>query len=225
VAQSLHQLEDNVMRGLALLTVLAALMAPAPPALAKVDRCAGALDPVRIIECLRPGGINSTTRGIRPSAAAAPAATPAPAASVAATPAPAARAAPAPAPAAVAVAPPAAAQPSSSVDLSVPFAFDSAELTPQGSAALTALGTALKDPSLSTAKFRIAGHTDGKGADAYNQALSERRGEVARRFLVDRGGVDPARLSAIGFGPRQLYDAGNPAAAANRRVQVIRLEN
>jgi len=123
------------------------------------------------------------------------------------------------------VAPPAAAQPSSSVDLSVPFAFDSGELTPQGSAALTALGTALKDPSLSTAKFRIAGHTDGKGADAYNQALSERRGEVARRFLVDRGGVDPARLSAIGFGPRQLYDAGNPAAAANRRVQVIRLEN
>ena len=213
------------MRDLALLTVLAALMAPAPPALAQVDRCAGALDPVRIIECLRPGGINSTTRGIRPSAAAAPAATPAPAASVAATPAPAARAAPAPAPAAVAVAPPAAAQPSSSVDLSVPFAFDSGELTPQGSAALTALGTALKDPSLSTAKFRIAGHTDGKGADAYNQALSERRGEVARRFLVDRGGVDPARLSAIGFGPRQLYDAGNPAAAANRRVQVIRLEN
>ena len=123
------------------------------------------------------------------------------------------------------MAPPAAAQPSSSVDLSVPFAFDSAELTPQGTAALTALGTALKDPSLSTAKFRIAGHTDGKGADAYNQALSERRGEVARRFLVDRGGVDPARLSAIGFGPRQLYDAGNPAAAANRRVQVIRLEN
>ena len=213
------------MRRLALLTVLAALIAPAPPALAQVDRCAGALDPARIIECLRPGGINSTTRGIRPSAAAAPAATPAPAASVAATPAPAARAAPAPAPAAVAVAPPAAAQPSSSVDLSVPFAFDSAELTPQGSAALTALGTALKDPSLSTAKFRIAGHTDGKGADAYNQALSERRGEVARRFLVDRGGVDPARLSAIGFGPRQLYDAGNPAAAANRRVQVIRLEN
>lgn len=205
------------MRRLALLTVLAALIAPAPPALAQVDRCAGALDPARIIECLRPGGINSTTRGIRPSAAAAPAATPA------ATPAAAARAAPAPA--AVAVAPPAAAQPSSSVDLSVPFAFDSAELTPQGTAALTALGTALKDPSLSTAKFRIAGHTDGKGADAYNQALSERRAEVARRFLVDRGGVDPARLSAIGFGPRQLYDAGNPAAAANRRVQVIRLEN
>ncbi len=113
----------------------------------------------------------------------------------------------------------------SSVDLSVPFGFDSAELTPQGAAVLTALGTALKNPTLAGAKFRIAGHTDAKGSDGYNEALSLRRAEAARRFLVEQGGVDPARLSAIGFGRRQLYDAANPAAASNRRVQVIRLEN
>ncbi len=200
------------MRGLALLSVLAALAAPAPPALAQVDPCAGGLDPARIIECLRPGGINSTRRGIRPSAAA----------SSAPANAPAARAAPA---AAAPAAPLAALSPMSSVDLTVPFGFDSAELTPQGAAALTALGTALKDPSLAAAKFRIAGHSDAKGADGYNQALSERRAEAARRFLVEQGGVDPSRLAAIGFGRRQLYDAANPAAAANRRVQVIRLEN
>ncbi len=182
------------MRGFAVLAVLAAM---ATPAAAQVDPCAGGLDPARIIECLRPGGINATTRGIRPSQA--PVARPSQA--------------PRPAPA------------ESSVDLTVPFAFDSAELTEQGAAALAALGTALKDPALAGARFRIAGHTDARGTDAYNQALSERRAEAARRFLVERAGVDPARLTAVGYGRRQLYDAANPSAAANRRVQVIRLEN
>jgi len=183
------------MRGFAVLAALAAVVAMAPQAAAQVDPCAGELDPARIIECLRPGGISGVTRGIRPSQA--PAASP-----VRPTPAPV-----------------------SSVDLTVPFAFDSAELTGQGTAALTALGTALKDPALAGARFRIAGHTDAKGSDAYNQALSERRAEAARRFLVERGGVDPARLAAVGYGRRELYDAADPTAASNRRVQVIRLEN
>jgi len=185
--------EDRVMRGFAVLAALAAVVAMAPPAAAQVDPCAGGLDPARIIECLRPGGISGATRGIRPSQA----------------------------PAAAPVRP----APVSSVDLTVPFAFDSAELTGQGTAALTALGTALKDPALAGARFRIAGHTDAKGSDAYNQALSERRAEAARRFLVERAGVDPARLAAIGYGRRELYDAADPTAASNRRVQVIRLEN
>ena len=194
------------MRGLVLLTVLASLAAGSAPANAQVDPCAGGLDPARIIDCLRPGGISSTTRGIRPSAA--PVAV-APSGAVV------------PGRAAMPIPPPV----TSSVDLSVPFGFDSAELTPQGAAVLTALGTALKNPTLAGAKFRIAGHTDAKGSDGYNEALSLRRAEAARRFLVEQGGVDPARLSAIGFGRRQLYDAANPAAASNRRVQVIRLEN
>jgi OmpA-OmpF porin, OOP family len=187
------------MRGLALLTVLAALAASAPTAALAADPCAGQLDPARIIECLRPGGISAATRGIRPAQA------------------PAARPAPAPAPAM--------ANAESSVDLTVPFAFDSAELTPQGAAALAALGAALQDPALAGARFRIAGHTDAKGTDAYNQALSERRAEAARRYLVEQAGVDVGRLTAIGYGRRQLYDVANPYAAANRRVQVIRVEN
>ena len=200
------------MRALALFSLFASVAALASPVAAQVDPCAGGLDPARIIECLRPGGITTTTRGIRPSnapAAARPTATPAPA--------------PTPAPAQARAAAP---QPEmSSVDLSVPFDFNSAELTPQGTAVLAALGTALKDPSLASAKFRIAGHTDGVGTDDYNRVLSERRAEAARRYLVEAGGVDPSRLTAIGYGRRQLYDAANPTAAANRRVQVIRLDN
>ncbi len=190
------------MRGLFWLSVLAGMAALPSPGMAQRDPCAGRLDSVRLDECLQPGG---AVRGIRP-ATAAPAAAVAPA-----------RAAPT-----RGAAPPAAA---SSVDLTVPFGFDSAELTSDGAAVLAALAAALKDPALAGAKFRIAGHTDGKGTDAYNDALSSRRAEAARRYLVEQGGVDPARLSTVGFGRRQLYDAANPMAASNRRVQVIRLEN
>jgi outer membrane protein OmpA-like peptidoglycan-associated protein len=196
------------MRGLGLLTVLAAFAAAPLPAMAQADPCAGLLDSVRIVECLRVGGISPTTRGIRPSVAPARPAAVAPSG-----------------PQPTSGQPPSGQPAASSVDLTVPFAFDSAELTQQGTAALAALGAALKDPALAGAKFRLAGHTDGRGTDAYNQALSERRAEAARRYLVEQSGVDAARLSAIGYGRRQLYDPANPAAASNRRVQVIRLEN
>ena len=197
------------MRGRAVLTVLVGLAALPPVARAQVDPCAGGLDPARIIECLRPGGINSTTRGIRPAAGRPQAASSTmPGQTI---------------PAGLRTAP--TAPPVSAVDLNVPFGFDSADLTSAGTAALAALSTALRDASLAAAKFRIAGHTDGQGPDDYNQTLSERRAEAALRYLVDQGGVDPARLTAIGYGRHQLYDAANPAAAVNRRVQVIRLDN
>lgn len=189
---------------------LAALMALPQPAAAQSDPCAGRLDPLRIVDCLRPGGISGAARGIRPAA------TPPQAVS---NRTPGAVAAPPPVAAGIRNAPPV-----SAVDLSVPFAFDSAELTAPVRDQLGALATALKDPALAGTRFRIAGHTDAQGGDEYNQALSERRAEAARRFLVDQG-VDAARLTAMGFGRRELYDAANPTAATNRRVQVVRVEN
>jgi len=206
------------MRGLGLLTVLAAFAAAPLPAMAQADPCAGLLDSVRIVECLRVGGISPTTRGIRPSVAPSRPAAVAPSGAQPTSGQPTSAQPPS-------GQPPSSDPAASSVDLTVPFAFDSAELTQQGTAALAALGAALKDPALAGAKFRLAGHTDGRGTDAYNQALSERRAEAARRYLVEQSGVDAGRLSAIGFGRRQLYDPANPAAASNRRVQVIRLEN
>jgi len=202
------------MRTLIPTAILAALAFAPQPAAAQVDPCAGRLDPARIVDCLRPGGIGGAARGIRPAPGAPQAAANRPAPAAAGAPA-----APPPVAAGIRQSPPA-----SAVDLSVPFGFDSAELTAQGSAALGALATALKDPALAGARFRIAGHTDAQGSDAYNQALSERRAEAARRFLVDQG-VDAARLAAVGFGRRELYDPANPLAASNRRVQVVRLEN
>ncbi len=109
------------------------------------------------------------------------------------------------------------------IDLNIHFEFNAAKLTQEGSVLVGNLGRALKDPRLAGKRFRIEGHTDGKGSDAYNRALSERRADAVRRELVALHGVDAARIEALGFGKSRLLDALNAEAAANRRVRVINL--
>lgn len=107
------------------------------------------------------------------------------------------------------------------VSLQIRFGFDSAALTPQAIAVLDNLGRAMNSPVLALYRFRLVGHTDGVGEAEYNQRLSERRAAAARDYLMQRWGIDAARLVAEGRGLRELADKADPASAANRRVQVI----
>jgi outer membrane protein OmpA-like peptidoglycan-associated protein len=69
-------------------------------------------------------------------------------------------------------------------------------------------------------RVRIEGHTDAEGPDAKNLALSKRRAESVRRYLMKRG-VDPARLEAEGFGETVPIDTNDTkdGRANNRRVE------
>ena len=107
------------------------------------------------------------------------------------------------------------------MDLQVHFAFDSAELTPQARALLDRLGQALTNPTLALYRFRLVGHTDAKGTEAYNVALSQRRADAVKQYLMQRFGIDSIRLVAEGVGFAKLADPANPEGPANRRVQVI----
>jgi outer membrane protein OmpA-like peptidoglycan-associated protein len=107
------------------------------------------------------------------------------------------------------------------VDVQIFFAFDSAEIRPEARPSLDELGKALSDPKLGNASFLIAGHTDAKGSNSYNLALSQRRAESVKAFLVETYGVDGARLAVIGFGEEQLKDPDDPFADENRRVQIV----
>jgi outer membrane protein OmpA-like peptidoglycan-associated protein len=63
------------------------------------------------------------------------------------------------------------------------------------------MGTMLKEhPEL---ELMIEGHTDGVGAAASNQSLSEKRAEAVRQYLVDTYGVETNRLQAKGFWSEQ----------------------
>lgn len=108
-----------------------------------------------------------------------------------------------------------------SIDIYVNFPYNSADLQTDARISLDRLGTALSDPRIRAYNFMIAGHTDAKGGDDYNQRLSERRALVVRHYLVTRFGIDARQLSAVGYGKSQLLDPSRPEDGVNRRVQVI----
>lgn len=73
----------------------------------------------------------------------------------------------------------------------------------------------------------LRSHTDSAGSDAVNMRASQKRGELVKDWLAERG-IDPARIRVIAFGeqnpiaPNALPDGSpNPRGRAlNRRVEI-----
>lgn len=79
-----------------------------------------------------------------------------------------------------------------------------AALLPSESDSLKSLADAFitylaSDPN---AHLMLDGHADRRGSDSYNQALSERRAELTKRFLIAQG-VPEACLETHGYGSEQ----------------------
>ena len=107
------------------------------------------------------------------------------------------------------------------IDVEVLFFIDSANLTNRAFATLAILGRALADERLGSQVFLIAGHTDATGPPDYNLALSERRAQAVRDFLIANFGIPQERLLARGFGPSRLKVPEHPGSRLNRRVQIV----
>ncbi len=102
--------------------------------------------------------------------------------------------------------------------------FDTGEdtLRPESDVALAQAAALLQSqPAL---RLRVEGHTDSEGDDAFNLALSQRRAAAVRQALVERHGIDAARLVAQGFGEAQPVadNATSEGRARNRRVELVR---
>src|SRR3546814_9155356 len=82
------------------------------------------------------------------------------------------------------------------------------------------LAAALASPQLQDRSFTVIGNTDGVGSGSYNQRLSQRRARSVRDYLVQHG-VDAGRLQTVRKGFSDLLYESNPAAAENRRVEVV----
>jgi len=111
------------------------------------------------------------------------------------------------------------------IDLEINFDYNSADISAKSLPSIQALGKALTNPDLKGSTFVVAGHTDAAGGESYNQDLSERRADAIKKYLVDRYGIASADLVTVGYGKSKLKDASNPMADANRRVQVVNMEN
>lgn len=126
-------------------------------------------------------------------------------------------------PSAAAPGPAVAPGPPPSLALAIQFEPNSARVRPESGPVLGSLVAAMQSPELKGSRFLIEGHADPRGGAAQNQRLSQERADEVRLYLVSLG-VHPARLRAVGKGASQLAVAGDPAAAANRRVRVVTLE-
>ncbi len=66
---------------------------------------------------------------------------------------------------------------------------------------------------------RIEGHSDTLGEASANKALSERRANSVKTYLIDKGNVAAERLNAVGLGESQTID--NNAQEKNRRIDIL----
>lgn len=99
------------------------------------------------------------------------------------------------------------------------FEFDKAELRPEDRELLSRIAGIL----LTSQDYTISvnGHTDDVGSDAYNQALSERRAQAVRDYLV-KAGLPAEIFSVTGHGKSLPLVRGtsDAARAKNRRVEL-----
>lgn len=107
------------------------------------------------------------------------------------------------------------------MDLKVLFDFDKEEVLPRDQDELDEFAAFMKAHPKTTAV--LEGHTDNIGSEAYNNALSLRRAESVKKYLLKKFTIEPARLSTKGYGfsrpiATNKTDAGRQE---NRRVVAV----
>jgi OmpA-OmpF porin, OOP family len=108
--------------------------------------------------------------------------------------------------------------------LRINFDFDKSVIREADEADLKkAIGFVKKYPN---ANVKLEGHTDSRGTEEYNQKLSEQRAEAVQNYLIQKGAVQRADISTVGYGEsRPIADNKTDAGRAeNRRVDILILE-
>jgi len=107
------------------------------------------------------------------------------------------------------------------IDLNLEFDTNSADLRSDHYPEIQQVVDFLRQYPTATAV--IEGHTDSRGAAAYNQSLSERRAASVRDYLVSQGGVAADRLTSRGYGETRPKASNDTAEGRqdNRRVSAV----
>lgn len=102
----------------------------------------------------------------------------------------------------------------------VNFEFNSSELDEEARTILTEQANWIRQ--FPEVRFRVYGHTDKVGSDAYNKRLGLRRAQAAVRFLTSQG-IDRSRLEAVAsFGEtRPLVVTEDPERRNRRTVTEV----
>jgi outer membrane protein OmpA-like peptidoglycan-associated protein len=109
------------------------------------------------------------------------------------------------------------------INIQVLFDFDSDRLASAGLQSVEQMARAIEQLNLNeSAVIVLIGHTDSKGAEQYNQDLSERRARAVLTKLADSASIR-ARILAEGRGESELRYPGNTRDdhRRNRRVELV----
>lgn len=104
----------------------------------------------------------------------------------------------------------------------VTFESGSAALTPDSYPVLDeAVRSLMAYPEV---RIEIRGYTDSSGKASSNMALSQRRADAVKQYMVNAG-VDPQRMIAKGYGEENpIATNSTPAGRAeNRRIEFVRI--
>ncbi|MGB5419094.1 OmpA family protein [Algibacter sp.] len=81
-------------------------------------------------------------------------------------------------------------------------------------------------------KIDVRSHTDSRGRDAYNWALSNRRNKSTREYIINKGGISANRITGQGYGETRLTNkcsngvkCSSEEHQANRRSEFIVVSN
>lgn len=101
----------------------------------------------------------------------------------------------------------------------ITFGFDRSDLQPQFYPVLDNVANTLREYNQTIVE--VAGHTDSKGTDAYNQGLSERRAASVGNYLMAKG-LMRDRFILVGAGESRPVASNDTEAgrAQNRRVEI-----
>jgi len=110
------------------------------------------------------------------------------------------------------------------------FDYDKSFIRPDAEIELAKIIAYMKE--FPNVKVDVRSHTDSRGRDAYNLALSERRNKSTRAYIIEKGGIDANRLSGRGYGETQLTNecsngvkCSKEAHQDNRRSEFIIVSN
>ena len=100
------------------------------------------------------------------------------------------------------------------------FDFDKSNIRPDAAAELEKVVVVMK--KYPTLKIDVRSHTDSRGTDSYNMALSQRRNKSTRAYIASRG-IDESRLTGKGYGEtRHVNKCSNGVKCSEEEHQLNR---
>ena len=110
------------------------------------------------------------------------------------------------------------------------FDYDKSDIRPEAEIELTKIINYMNE--FPTVKVDVRSHTDSRGKDAYNFALSNRRNTSTINYIINTGGISKGRLTGKGYGETQLVNkcsngvkCSDDEHQVNRRSEFIIVEN